>query len=108
MWVTYLQENGFTVEDEVVGGDVINAKRSAHNIGPTITGCQHLAEIDGYLVEGHVPARDIARMVEDKADFAGISVPGMPPGSPGMTGSGSFRVLAFNADGQFTEVYARH
>ncbi len=107
MWVTHLQQNGFTVEDEVIGGDVINAKRAAHNIGPTIAGC-HLAEINGYLVEGHVPARDIARMVEDQADFAGISVPGMAPGSPGMTGSGSFRVLAFNADGQVTEVYARH
>jgi len=47
-------------------------------------------------------------MIEEEADFAGISVPGMAPGSPGMTGSGSFRVLAFDADGQITEVYARH
>jgi len=107
VWVTHLQQNGFTVVDEVIGSDVINAKRRAHNIGVTLAGC-HMAEIDGYLVEGHVPARDIARMVADKADIAGISVPGMAQGSPGMTGSGPFRVLAFDDAGQITEVYARH
>jgi hypothetical protein len=55
-----------------------------------------------------VPAEDIARMVKERASFAGISVPGMPQGSPGMTGRGPFRVVAFDTAGQITEVYARH
>lgn len=107
MWVTHLKSNGFTVKDEVIGGNVINAKRDVHNIAAKISGCHH-AEIEGYLVEGHVPAEDIARMVRERADFAGISAPGMPEGSPGMTGRGSFRVLAFDTAGEITEVYARH
>ena len=107
MWVTHLRQNGFDVNDEVIGGNVINATRVAHNIGPNLSGCHH-AEIEGYRVEGHVPAQDIARMVKERASFAGISVPGMPEGSPGMTGRGPFRVVAFDTAGQITEVYARH
>lgn len=107
MWVSHLEAHGFTVDTELVGGDVINAKRQAHNLGPELAGC-HLADIDGYLVEGHVPAEDIARMVDDKLDIAGLSVPGMPPGSPGMSGSGRYRVLAFDTDGRVTQVFAEH
>lgn len=107
MWVSHLESNGFTVETELVTGDVINAKRALNNIGPPLAGC-HLADIDGYLVEGHVPAADIARMVDEKLDIAGLSVPGMPPGSPGMTGSGPFRVLAFDDEGGVTRVFARY
>lgn len=107
MWVSHLQAHGFTVETELVTGDVINAKRTLHNIGPPLAGC-HLADIDGYLVEGHVPAADIARMVDEKHDIAGLSVPGMPPGSPGMDGSGPFRVLSFDANGQAIDVFARY
>ena len=107
MWVAHLEANGFTVETELVSGEVINAKRARHNIGPPLAGC-HLADIDGYLVEGHVPAAEIAKMVNEKLDIAGISVPGMPPGAPGMTGSGSFRVLAFDKDGHVTQVVARY
>lgn len=107
MWVAHLEANGFTVETELVGGDVINAKRARHNIGPPLAGC-HLADIDGYLVEGHVPAAEIAKMVDQKLDVAGISVPGMPLGAPGMNGSGPFRVLAFDNDGHITQVLARY
>ena len=107
MWVAHLEANGFTVDTDLVGGDVINAKRTLNNIGPPLAGC-HLADIDGYLIEGHVPAADIARMVDEKLDIAGLSVPGMPPGSPGMAGSGSFRVLAFDADGHVSRVFARY
>ena len=107
MWVAHLQSHGFTVVDEVVANSVINERRAAHNIGPNLAGC-HIAEVDGYMVEGHVPAQDIARMVADGAEFAGISVPGMAAGSPGMTGSGPFRVLAFDDDGQVVDVYARY
>ena len=107
MWVSHLESHGFTVSTELVGGDVINAKRRQHNIGPELAGC-HLADIDGYLVEGHVPAADIARMVDDKLDVAGVSVPGMPLGSPGMAGHGPFRVLAFDTEGRVTQVFAEY
>jgi hypothetical protein len=107
VWVAHLESNGFTVETELVSGDVINAKRALNNLGPELAGC-HLADIDGYLVEGHVPAGDIARMVDEKLDIAGLSVPGMPAGAPGMSGAGSFRVLAFDSGGQITQVFARY
>jgi hypothetical protein len=107
VWVTHLRQNGFTVEDEVTPNNLINVKRENHNIGVELMGC-HIAEINGYLLEGHVPAEDIARMINDGADIAGLSVPGMPEGAPGMTGSGPFRVLAFDDQGQTTSIYSRH
>ena len=107
MWVAHLEANGFTVETQLVTGDVINAKRALNNLGPTTAAC-HLADIDGYLVEGHVPATDIAKMVDGELDIAGLSVPGMPLGSPGMSGSGPYRVLAFDTDGHVTQVFARY
>ena len=108
MWVTHLESRGFTVIDEVQTGDVINARRANQNIGFDLAGCHH-AEIEGYIIEGHVPAQDIARLIREKPDnIAGLSVPGMPEGSPGMTGSGPFRVIAFDDEGQMVEVWNRY
>lgn len=107
MWVSHLESHGFTVETDLVAGNVINAKRTLNNLGPTLAGC-HLGEVDGYLIEGHVPAADIARMLDEELDIAGLSVPGMPLGSPGMRGSGPFRVLAFDKQGEVTSVFARY
>ena len=61
--------------------------------------------IDGYFVEGHVPAEAIARMLQEKPDIAGIALQGMPMGSPGMPGSkeGRFVVYAVNKDGTYKE-----
>jgi len=82
--------------------------RAENNIGPPLAGC-HLAQADGYLIEGHVPARDVARMLNEKPDIAGLSVPGMVDGSPGMPGRPvPYRVLAFDGDGHLVEVYANH
>jgi hypothetical protein len=106
--VSHLRKNGYEVTTEIVGGDVINAARRDNNIGPNLSGC-HLAKADGYLIEGHVPADDIARMLETRPAIAGLSVPGMVPGSPGMSGAPQpYRVLAFNAEGNVTEVFARY
>lgn len=108
MWVSHLRKNGYEVTTEVLGGDVINAVRRENNIGPTLNGC-HLAKVDGHFIEGHVPAADIARMLETRPDIHGLSVPGMVPGSPGMAGAPQpYRVLAFDADGNVTEVFARY
>jgi hypothetical protein len=68
------------------------------------------AFVNGYVVEGHVPAQDIQRMLRDKPKIAGIAAPGMPVGSPGMeVGSRKdpYDVLAFKRDGS-TSIYAKH
>ncbi len=89
-------------------GQVINAERQKNNIGPPLAGC-HLAKSEGYLIEGHVPAGDVARMLNEKPAIAGLSVPGMVDGSPGMPGRPvPYRVLAFDQDGNMTAVYANH
>ena len=70
----------------------------------------HTAKVGGYVVEGHVPAEDVARMLKDKPAIAGIAVAGMPMGSPGMEQGGMkqpFTTMAFTKDGR-KSVFARH
>ena len=70
----------------------------------------HTAKVGGYIVEGHVPAEDIQRMLKEKPAIAGIAVAGMPLGSPGMEQGGMkqpFSTIAFSKDGKRT-VFARH
>jgi hypothetical protein len=72
----------------------------------------HTAIVDGYIIEGHVPAADIERLLEERPDIAGLAVPGMPIGSPGMEIEGQpnqpFDVLAFDKDGNIVEVFASY
>ena len=77
---------------------------------PTDLQSCHTAKVGGYIVEGHVPAEDIQRMLEEKPAIAGISVAGMPMGSPGMEQGGSkqpFNTIAFRKDGK-RSVFAKH
>jgi hypothetical protein len=70
----------------------------------------HTAKVGNYVVEGHVPATDIQRMLKEKPAIAGIAVPGMPIGSPGMEQGGRkdpYSVIAFTTDGKKT-VFAKH
>ena len=70
----------------------------------------HTTKVGGYIVEGHVPAEDIQRLLKEKPAIAGIAVAGMPMGSPGMEQGGSkqpFNTVAFTKDGKKT-VFARH
>lgn len=70
----------------------------------------HTAKIGGYIVEGHVPAEDITRLLREKPGIAGIAVAGMPIGSPGMEQGGTtqpFTTMAFTKDGK-KSVFARH
>ena len=70
----------------------------------------HTAKVDGYTVEGHVPAADIQKMLKERPKISGIAVPGMPMGSPGMEQGGAkdpFDTVAFTKGGAKT-VYARH
>lgn len=69
----------------------------------------HTAFVDGYIVEGHVPAEDIRRLLDERPDVAGIAVPGMPIGSPGMEGPNPqpYDVVAFDEDGAISH-FASH
>lgn len=76
---------------------------------PRQLGACHTAKIDGYVVEGHVPAADILRLLEERPEAVGLVVPGMPMGSPGMEGrvSQAYDVLLLKVDGT-TEVFAHY
>jgi hypothetical protein len=79
----YLQENGFSVAIEE--SPDLNALRKQHGIGDRFVGC-HMIFAQGYVIEGHVPAAAIRKLLADRPAIKGISLPGMPEGSPGMGG----------------------
>jgi hypothetical protein len=80
-WITHLQANGFP---NVKAFDVGNVKKRAE-LGMSLRyGSCHTALVDGYVIEGHVPAREIKRLLKERPKALGLSVPGMPLGSPGM------------------------
>ena len=103
-WVEHMRAAGFQVDARNVR-DIMSVKMEAGVPGAMVT-C-HTALVDGYVVEGHVPAEYIKQMLADHPDIAGIGVPGMPVGSPGMEGPNPqpYQVLAFNHDGNVS-VYA--
>ncbi|WP_420642442.1 DUF411 domain-containing protein [Candidatus Leptofilum sp.] len=81
-----------------------------HQVPTQLYSC-HTAVVDGYIIEGHVPAAEIRRLITEKPDVLGIGVPGMPIGSPGMESpdraAEAFNVLTFNEAGE-TAVYATY
>ena len=106
-WIEHLQENGFEVTFENVTNLSVYKQKADLPYG---LGSCHTGFVDGYAVEGHVPAEDIKRLLTEKPDIRGIAVPGMPMGSPGMDfGSRreSYQTLSFTRDGN-TEVFAEH
>ena len=108
-WVKHLEANGFTVKvNAAEPGALASLKRQA-GIGDKLASC-HTAKIDGYVVEGHVPSSDIKRLIAERPDAIGLTVPGMPVGSPGMEQGAEFEpydVLLIKKDGA-TEVFAKH
>jgi hypothetical protein len=105
-WIKHLEDAGFTVNSENVP-DVGVYKRE-YGVPHALASC-HTAIVDGYIVEGHVPADDVIKMLRQKPEIKGISAPGMPMGSPGMEGPNAvtYDVIAFDADGN-TSVFATH
>ncbi len=103
-WITHLEENGFSVTSYNEG-----ATQAMIRLGmPFSYGSCHTAEIDGYAIEGHVPAREILRLLDERPDAVGLSVPAMPRGSPGMDGpiyggvQDPYDVLLIDRDGEAT------
>ena len=82
-WVKHLRDNGFKVEAH----NVANPSDTREKMGmPDRMGSCHTAVVDGYAIEGHVPAADIKRLLASKPKATGLAAPGMPLGSPGMEG----------------------
>jgi hypothetical protein len=100
-WVEHLREHGFEVETHDLNN--LDQVKRRHGITRSLESC-HTAEVDGYVVEGHVPADLIERMLRERPEIAGLAVPGMPMGSPGMEGhyTERYNVLAFDREGKTT------
>jgi len=100
-WVRHLQEAGFTVKT----GETTNLEALKTRLGvpADLVSC-HTAQIEGYVLEGHVPAVAIQRFLAEKPDAVGLAVPGMPVGSPGMEGpkAEKFDVVLFGPNGRRT------
>jgi len=105
-WVTHLQENGFEVETTDISD--LRIVKSMSGIKPEHASC-HTAKVGDYVIEGHVPAEDIKRLLTERPEARGLIVPGMPKGSPGMEvpQPDHYRVLLLGNDGS-TEVFAEH
>lgn len=80
-WLDQMQKSGFKIKDIVT--DEVQAIKDKHGVSSELSSC-HTAIIDGYVVEGHVPANDIMSLLTKKPAVTGLSVPGMVTGSPGM------------------------
>jgi hypothetical protein len=108
-WVKHLEANGFAVTVNAADPSMLDRIRRQSGIGEKLAAC-HTAKIGPYVVEGHVPAPDIKRLVAEQPDALGLTVPGMPVGSPGMEQGAEaepYDVLLINKDGT-TAVYASH
>ncbi|MDC0431381.1 DUF411 domain-containing protein [Paracoccaceae bacterium] len=82
-WIKILTDKGFNVTTEDRSGSLLTEFKIESGIPKEMMSC-HTAKIDGYFIEGHVPASDIKRLIADRPDALGLAVPAMPYGSPGM------------------------
>ena len=102
-WITHLKEAGFPVE--VTDSADVNRLKVHLGVPKALASC-HTAEVDGYVIEGHVPALAIKKLLRDRPRARGLAVPGMPVGSPGMEVDGiepdTYDVVLFDALGKRT------
>jgi hypothetical protein len=106
-WVTHMEEQGFPVEVE----SKLRVGPVKEQVGlPSSLAACHTAVVGDYVVEGHVPAADVKRLLRERPDVRGLSVPGMPVGSPGMERGNRvepYEVVTFTPTGD-TTVFARY
>ena len=107
-WVKHLEQAGFS--PKVVESKDMAASKRLVGVPDRVQSC-HTAIIEGYFIEGHVPAPDIRKLLQDKPAAIGLAVPDMPVGSPGMEVEGvtpdRYETLLVGADGE-TTVFAKH
>jgi len=100
-WLEHLKNNNFNVKD-IVTGDV-QAIKNKYGVSKEMASC-HTAIVDGYVVEGHLPANDIMKLLKTKPKIVGIAVPGMPSGTPGMEMGGRkdpYKVMSFDRENHY-------
>jgi hypothetical protein len=106
-WVEHVEKHGFTVT--VVNVDDVMAVKSKAGIPDNLASC-HTSKIGGYVIEGHVPAADIKKLLAEKPKAKGIAVAGMPMGAPGMEHGDHrqpYNTMLLKSDGS-TAIFARH
>lgn len=107
-WITHLESNGFDAEGvDVPEHSALIRKKAEYGVPEDLTAC-HTARVDGYTIEGHVPAEVVARLLRERPEgVVGLAVAGMPVGSPGMEGPNPepYQVIAFDGEGN-RSVYA--
>lgn len=104
-WVKHLRENGYQVDARDMRS--VQPVKDAMGVPPRLRSC-HTAIVDGYVIEGHVPADALARLLRERPTIKGLSVPGMVMGTPGMEGprQDPYTIIAFDDDGS-TYVFER-
>ena len=82
-WIDIMRREGFQLNVRDISWEALSQYKAQNGISEDMASC-HTGQIDGYMIEGHVPAADIRRLLSERPDAVGLSVPGMPYGSPGM------------------------
>jgi hypothetical protein len=106
-WSEHIQTNQFSIKTVIT--DDMQSIKAKYGIPDKLASC-HTALVNGYVIEGHVPANDIKKLLQLKPDVVGISAPRMPLGSPGMETEGqkqAYQVVTFDKQGKMT-VFAEH
>ena len=105
-WVQYMKQNGFDVKAQDVAD--VSTVRKQLGMPQKLAGC-HVSTVGGYVVEGHVPAADVKRLLAEKPNAIGIAVPSMPPGAPGMPSDkpAHFDTLLVMKDGSY-KIFSHH
>jgi hypothetical protein len=103
-WIEHMRNNGFDVRDIAA----INSVKTRYGVPTDMRSC-HTGVVEGYVIEGHVPASDIRRLLNERPKVAGLPAPGMPIGAPGMEVAKAqpYTVMSFEKDGA-TAVFAKH
>lgn len=108
LWVKHMEAAGFTTK--VTEIEDVTPIKTKNGVPARVQSC-HTAIVDGYVLEGHVPAADVRRLLKERPAVAGLAVPGMPIGSPGMevpnVKAQAFNVVSFDKAGQ-VQVFASH
>ena len=100
-WLEHLKKNNFNVKDIVT--DDVQAIKDKYGVSKEMASC-HTAIVEGYVIEGHVPANDIMKLLKTKPKIVGIAVPGMPSGTPGMemgNRKDAYNVMSFDKENHY-------
>lgn len=106
-WIEHLRQSGFEVRASNI--EAMGAVKARFGVPSKLRSC-HTAEIGGYVIEGHVTAADVLRLLRERPKVTGLAVPGMPRGSPGMEGARKqpYPVVNFTRDDGASAIFANH